>query len=411
MRGGTAVFPILLGTWARAGADVWIYAFLPVYLHMHLHEQRLWIVTLALAVPAVVRWVMSPIWGRAADRSARPARLLVVGLLGYSGLLLGIPHLASPAAVVGLVALTTTFSSSFNPVARALVTMHDTDRSLLNLASWHQWEAAGYLLAGLTLGAAMNDTATFSLLTTTTALILAVCALWVTLQPAEPASRSEQSSPQNWTAANTRQQEKRHTTGRHATGFRRWLPRSSSSELYAPLRWSLLFLFVASFVWEAVAGIFGLYFTQSVHGSLSTYGLIISASTALSFLIYKPLARYGDNTSTARLFGMTALSGTIMYGLMSVPTPLSAAISYMVPFNTIARTAFNALLVNNVATTRRGEFLGIMEATESAAAVFGPLAGGIGADRFGLGAIPIFALWGSFTLHLLVTRLTARSIV
>lgn len=100
-----------------------------------------------------------------------------------------------------------------------------------------------------------------------------------------------------------------------------------------------------------------------------------------------------------------------MYALMVVRTPWSAAVSYMVPFNTIARTAFNALLVNNVAANRRGEFLGIMEATESSAAVFGPLAGGAGADHFGLGAVPLFALWASFSLHFVVTQPTVRRIV
>src|SRR5690606_12454457 len=119
VKAGETMTVVLLSALVRASADVMLYAYLPVYVHLHLREERVWLISLLLAAPATIRLVTAPRWGKRADETGRHKPFVIIGLLAYAGLVNVLPRLDDPLVVIVVVSVFTFFSSALNPVARA----------------------------------------------------------------------------------------------------------------------------------------------------------------------------------------------------------------------------------------------------------------------------------------------------
>src|SRR5690606_40996857 len=82
---------------------------------------------------------------------------------------------------------------------------------------------------------------------------------------------------------------------RHTRFSRDWSSDVCSSDLL------LAFVFVSSLGWEAVANMFGLYFTKAVGSPVHWYGTVISASTLVSMATYGLLVDFGQRSEERRV--------------------------------------------------------------------------------------------------------------
>lgn len=162
-------------------------------------------------------------------------------------------------------------------------------------------------------------------------------------------------------------------------------------------------------MWDAVAAVFGVYFTQHLKAGAPLYGLTLGSATFIGLVAYGPLAALAGRRSPENLFQGAAWGYTAMYALLVLPAPWVVGLGYAVPMAAVCRTAVNALITRRVAEERRGRALGELEAAEAAAAAVGPLLGGLLAHHLGLPSVPQAALAGSLLLHLLALRMKPRA--
>lgn len=377
----------------RAVADVLLFVCLPLFIYTELGEERLWVLGMVVAAPSAAHWLAAPFWGRLIDRTGRQRRSILQGLAAY-GLLLGmLPALGNTVAILATLALAGLGAAALNPAALAWLTLGQGRHGLVRLARWHQWEAAGYFVGSSLMGwAVVTHPAALPWLFRVTAGLLGLCLLWVARTvddrplPASPPV-PDRFGVRRRPARSRRQLE----TQPEPRTSRRALPRELP-----------LFILTAFVLWEAVAAVFGLYFTQHLQASGLFYGATLGAATLIGLLAYGPLARRSDRQSPAGLFRWAARGYTGMYLLLVAPWPWLVGCGYLIPMAAVSRTAINAAVTRQVADQRRGQALGEVEAAAAAAAALGPLLGGILADNFGLPIVPWVALSGSLLLHLLV---------
>lgn len=348
----------------RAGADVVLYAYLPLHLFETVGVGQVGVISLFLAVPAGIRLIAAPVWGRLAGRSGRYTPLILMGLTAYTILLQLMPRVQGVEEGLLLIALSACFTSAFNPVARARLTLGEGERGVVRLAVWHQWESAGYFISGIAFGFLLSDDAPTLKQTTAILVVLFLgCILLVLARLPRQGLR----------LGSTPRAERRLPMGKGVPAG------------------AILFLFLSSLIWEAVAGTFGLFFTQSLQGTVSAYGATLSGATLIALIAYRPLAHVSRHYDAPFLFTVAAVGYTLMYAMMWSRSPWIAAAAYLMPLNTLVRTGMNALLTEGLAESERGAGMGLMEAVESGAALIGSLLGGLSADWYGLSTVPKIA--------------------
>lgn len=392
------MFALYISVFLRAASDVVLYAYLPLHLNQVLGPGHFGLISLFLAVPACIRAVMAPLWGRAiSDTSSsgstnkvrrrntyRPYIVLALG--GYAVILFFLPRLKDPLVGLILVAFGTVLTSAFNPVTRTWLTLGDR-LGLFRLATWHQWEGAGYFVSGAAFGLALfNDS--FILINSAALLsgLIVVCTIfiWFTL-PRGGQARA----------------------GHGGHGPRQSDPFSIRSVRGLP-KSIFFFHFIAFLFWEAVAGTFSLRWVEDLDGSLPLFGLSISVATLVAAFSYKPLANLSRRLSLLNLFTIAAVGYSVMYVFMIVPSIWSVGIAYMVPMSSVLRTGTNRVIAEEVVETKRGLGMGLVDAIESGAAVLGFLMGGFGANAFGLSMIPVIALLGCIPLYVVLAGIKRR---
>lgn len=368
-----------------------LFSYLPLYLSSHVGESRYWLISLVPATPALIRFVMAPHWGRQADAVGSQRSFVVMGLLAYSALLALLPLMAHTESIVLLIALLAIAFSAFNPVIRSWLTLQQPQKGLQRLARWHQWEACGYFVtAGLVGWLAMDEVSALVPLMRWIAAALSACALLVMFFTREmPTAVAVGELPTK------RRSHRRWTWG---GGRKMLLPLSL-----------LAFLLVSSLGWEAVANMFGLYFTKEIGGPLHIYGAIISASTLVSLVTYGLLAEFGKKRGYRSLLRLSAWGYTCMYALMALRSPWTVALAYLIPMSTLVHTACNVFITEYVPESQRGTAMGRVESVESSTILIGALAGGLLADFFGLYAVPLAALASSALLHVVAAGARRRN--
>ncbi len=118
----------------------------PLYMHQHFHSSYL-ISSMGAAVPALMTFVGSTLWGQLSHRF-NLITLGMIGLLGYVGL--GTGAVLAHSATVYLVAIATAtlFSSALAPATLALLTVGGGNIGR-RLANRLQWQSLGWMFSGL----------------------------------------------------------------------------------------------------------------------------------------------------------------------------------------------------------------------------------------------------------------------
>ncbi|MBX6377259.1 MAG: hypothetical protein IRY95_01800, partial [Clostridia bacterium] len=242
------------------------------------------------------------------------------------------------------------------------------------LAAWYRWEAAGYLAGGLGLAAAAARPWGPGLLLQGEAIALGLAAavVAVAVHDLPPLTVSP---------------------GRTAGAD-------------PPLVGAAIFCFAASALWETVALVFGIYWTEHLGGSVSGYGLIISSSTLAGIAAYWPLTAWGPRLGPNGLFRLAAAGYAGSFLSMSAAWAPAAAVAYAVPVSAALHAGAGLAAAEGTGAAARNRGMGVVEAAEALGACVGSLAGGLTADALGpvwvprlaalaaLGLLPLSAVAG-----------------
>lgn len=355
---------------ARAVAELIIFGYLPIQLHSA-GEERLTVLALITAVPALIRFVGSGAWGAASSRSGRVKPYLVVGLGGYLAVLFLLAVLSEPWASVLVVGIGSLLFSAVAPLSKSLVSLQSQGGAGRSLAGWLQAESLGWLAGGVAISLVGETAGGFQVLLAISAGLITLEGLLVLFAlPEVPAV----------TAGTEDQTPSLLGLARLLKSPRIWMPLAAFSTLV-----------VAS---EGTFTVYGVYLTRFLGGSESLYGASLTISTLLGVLAYRLLGALTHRIRPERLLPVTAAAYGASYLVMAAwRDPLVMAALFAFPLYSIARAGVIWQVAQETTSAQRSAAMGFLDGSEALAMGLGALVAGAIADGLGFGVLfALFAL-------------------
>jgi len=354
-----------------------VQGFLPLYLRGALGETSFVTIGAIVAVPALGTILASNFWGGLSDVTGRLKPFILVGLLGYAGALAGLPLLRSGPLVLAFVGVAALFFGTHAPSLKTYVTLARPDRREHALAYLLMFQSVGWLV-----GSMGGERFLEGELGPGFRLALAICgglagvytlvlAIWLRDWRHRPASPRRES--RSWLAG-------------------LWADLASLYENPRLLSLCVLTFFIVAGNY-AMWGFFTVFYTEHLHASMRMLGWALGLSSALgivSFFYVGPLVRrFGG----PRVIAVGSTLYMLMYfGIALSRDPRVVAVLFALPLYGMINVSTNALAAEYSSAEQRGGGLGVLNGTYALATIVGPLAGGLLADRIGLGSIPWMAL-------------------
>jgi predicted MFS family arabinose efflux permease len=331
-------------------------------------------------VPALGTIAASNFWGGLSDVTGKLKPMILVGLLGYASAAGLIPAFREGFGIMIYVGAASLLYGTLAPSIKTYATLRLTERKEQAIAYVLMAQSAGWCLGSLGGGWLLEggiEAGMHAALWTAATLLSAhalVCAIFLPDLRREPLA---------------------------AKGRRGWIGGLAQdlASLYENPRLLALcflaFLFVSGNY--AAWGFFSVYMFERLGAEIGTIRLALVASSVLgvvSFLYVGPLIR--------RLGGHLVLAGGVtlyvaMYlGMALTRDPAVFGAFYALPLYSLVNVSANTLASEYSRASQRGGGLGVLNGTYALATIAGPVAGGVLADRYGLGAIP----WLSFAFLL-----------
>lgn len=352
-----------------------IQGYLPLYLRQVLGEPSYVTLALVVSIPAVGTIVASNFWGGLSDVSGRLKPMILVGLFGYAAVLAGIPLLGQGIGILIAVGAASLFYGTLAPSIKTFVTLAAPERKEQALAfvlmaqsiGWFTGSVGGGWLLEGGIGAGLRSA--LGIAAGLMTVHLAVCALGLRDIRREPIPEREHHG---------------------------WLDRLAKdlATLYENPR--LLGLSVLSILFVAgnyaMWGFFSVFFVEHLGASIRVLRYALGLSSLLgiaSFLYVGPLVRrFGGRPVLA--VGLTLY--VAMYLGMSVShEPVLVGAFFALPLYSMVNVSAHTLASEYSTVAQRGGGLGVLQGAYALATLVGPVAGGLLADRVGLGAIPWLA--------------------
>lgn len=347
----------------RAVAELIIFGYLPIRLHSA-GEERLTVLALISAIPALVRFVGSGAWGAASSRSGRIKPYLVLGFAALLAVLLLLGRLTEPWAAVLAVSLGSLLFSAVAPLSKSLVSLLASGETSRSLAGWLQAESLGWLVGGAAISWVGTRPEGFQLLLALAAGLIAgeLLLILMALPEVPAAAREEKAMPRLLDLAKA----------------------VASSRIWRALV-AFATLTVAS---EGTFTVYGIYLTGILGGSERLYGASLTLSTLLGVATYWALGRFSHRLRPERLLPAAATAYGITYVIMtSWRDPLVMAALYALPLYTVARTGVIWQIARETAPTERSAAMGFLDGSEALAIGVGSLTAGAIADGLGFPAL------------------------
>lgn len=348
---------------ARAFAELIIFGYLPIQLHSG-GEERLTVLALITAIPALVRFVGAGAWGAASSRSGRVKPFLLLGFGGYLAVLLLLGVLLEPWASVLVVGAGSLLFSAVAPLAKSLVSLQTHGGVGRSLAGWLQAESMGWLVGGVAISLVGETAGGFQRLLGIAAGLIAMEGLLVLFTL--PEVRPVVAERQGWGG-----------TQALAGLLRRpqvWVPLAAFATLT-----------VAS---EGTFTIYGVYLTGILSGSEGLYGASVTISTLLGVLAYRVLGALTHRLRPGGLLPAAAAAYGVSYLVMaSWRAPLVMAALFALPLYSIAKAGVTWQVAQATDAAERSAAMGFLDGSEALAMGLGALAAGAIADGLGFGAL------------------------
>ena len=352
-----------------------IQGYLPLYLRQVLAEPHYVTLALVVSIPAVGTIIASNFWGGLSDVSGRLKPMILVGLFGYVAVLAGIPLLGQGLGILTLVGAASLLYGTLAPSLKTFVTLTAPNRKEQALAFTLMAQSIGWLTGSVGGGWLLEGgigpglRTALAICAALMALHLLVCFVRLRDIRREPLERRDHKS---------------------------WIDRLGNdlASLYENPR--LLGLSVLSVLFVAgnyvMWGFFSVYMVERLGASMTVLRYMLGASSLLgiiSFLYVGPLIRrFGGRPVLA--VGLT-LYMAMYVGMAVGHDPVLVGAFYALPLYSSVNVSANTLASEYSTEGQRGGGLGVLQGAYALATVVGPVAGGIMADRVGLGAIPWLA--------------------
>lgn len=366
----------LVAAFLEGAALTLIQGYLPLYIRGSLHEPSLVTVGLLIAIPSLGTVIASNFWGGLSDVTGRLKPMIVVGLLGYAAAMAGIPALRNGLGVLGYVGLCSLLYGTLAPSIKATVTLAKPDRKEHAIAYVVMSQSIGWLAGSIAAGSLLEG----GIASGIHVAMWGMSAIFVAHSIAVILGHRDQRRP----PAPARER-RRPIAGVLA----------DLEALYENprlLRLCVLVFFYVSanlIVW----GFFTVFLTEHIGAGVRVLRdtLIISSVSGIVFMPFVgPLVkRFGGRLLLA--VGITLY--LVMYTAMGlIRDPVALAFFFAMPLYGLVNVSANMLATEYALAAQRGGGLGVLNGAYAIASFGGPLAGGLLADRLGLGVIPWVAL-------------------
>jgi MFS transporter, DHA1 family, multidrug resistance protein len=383
VRDGLPRFPRALyaAAFAAGVADTLLVFYLPLHVHRDLHESRLFVIGLVVALPQLGVFLSSNLWGALGDKWRRLKPLILIGIIGYTAMLAAMAAARSSTAVLWTALLGSLVYSAYKPGAWSFVSLRAREGTGLGLASLMRVQSFGWFCGNITCGTLLQHYgpkamhAVLGGAAVVTGLVSVAIALRMPeLPPAAFASRPE-GAPEEGEAP----------------------PRGLWADL-AALYESPMLLWIALIWFCTTAGrnlfftFFSILYTDQMRGSVQMVS-VASSCSALAGLLFFPLAgRWVDRYGPGRVLLLSVL-GYACYFLANIflSQPMLVAVLFIIPFYPAFSVGGTALVAATVKPGQRSGGMGVITGMDAVGALVGALLGGWAGDRYGIRITPVAA--------------------
>ncbi|MBI5836312.1 MAG: MFS transporter [Candidatus Eisenbacteria bacterium] len=373
--------------------DALLVFYLPLHLHRNLRESKLLVVGLVVALPQFGVFLASNMWGALGDQWRRLKPLVLLGLAGYTAMLLALSMCRTSGAVLLAALVGSLLYSALKPAALSFVTLREPLRKGHALAALMRNQSIGWLIGNLgclsMLEAfgwrAMNWALAGASLVAGAVLVFT----WLRM-PEIGAHEFEAREPGG-------EPPERGVRAAGATARPAPVTRGFWRELVAlyetpALLWiSVVWFFTTAGRWLFYT-FFSILYTDFLRGSLGIVGLASSLSALAGVFFFGWAGRWVDRFGSRVVF-LAGVLGYAVYFLVNVliTQPYLVAALFIIPIYPAFVVAGNAMVASIIRRDQRAGGLGVITGVEAFGALAGALAGGWAGDRFGIGVTPLAA--------------------
>lgn len=356
--------------------------YLPLHLHRDLHEKRLLVIGMMIALPQLGVLGASNFWGAAGDRWRRLKPLVLVGLAGYATMLGALAFARDSAQAIAMAFAGAVFYSAYKPGALAYVTLREPGREGRALAALMRAQSLGWFLGNLACGSLLvrfgggGMAISLGLSACVAALAFAVIALRLPeIGRVEFEARGKEGPP---------------------PGFLEDL-----AQIYRTpaLCWLALVWFLCTAGRWLFYNFLPILLTDYFHGPVTWVSSASAWSAFAGIILFGVSGRWVDR-SGPRVVLRTALAAYLVYFAINVvltylygrsPSPaygIAVAALFVIPIYPAFMVAGNAWVAAVLHRSQRSGGLGAIGGVEAAGAMCGALLGGALGDRMGLRVAP-----------------------
>ena len=356
--------------------------FLVLHNRFALGESSLLVLSFILALPALVVFLMTNVWGAFVDATGRFRTAERAGLFGYAACLAALAAVHSSSGTILSVTGFALLYAALRPTLLSHATVLSEHARAGAISAILLWQSLGWFASGVIYGALYGPGREWALpvilgLPALCSLILGIrLRRWI----AEPALRGAgREDPRGGAAA--------PAAGR--AGLGRLLLANLGSVYRTPaLLRVCVVVFCASTANWCFFGMFPVIYTEEWGGAEWMQGWTISLSTVVAVLIFPAIGRFVDRAG-GRAGLLLCLGGYVtIYSIFTLTRdPWLASALFLVPMYPVFLVSANALAAEATGVRRRAGGLGAMAGVMAVSMAAGSVLGGAVGDALGLRAV------------------------
>ncbi len=371
----------------------------------HLDGGGFWAVSLLHALPSTMALVATQTGGVLADRHRDLVVFLAGGTSAMGAFLAVLSHCTSAAAYVLSVGLMAFFPAIIFCVSVAWVTLHHPGREGELSGMLWAFESAGFAFSSFLWGNVMLSlplkarvgrvTDGLALAGFLLAFLILTCRnLLETSLPMRSPSEGAEEGRGEWAPGCGACAMDAVAVVDEAEELGMWA-RLAALWRNAPLRRVFMAVFIVCGSATFFYSMYQLYFCEYLGGSGSLMGTSLGVTCVLGAFAFPLMGRLCDRIGHMRMLELVMDVYCVVYLLILAASvwggPLLVAIVYALPLYPAFKVAGNSAAAEYTSEADRAGGVGIVESAYSAAALVGPLLGGLVAGGLGLFWMPVFA--------------------
>ena len=310
------------------------------------------LLTVALAIPALVTMLSVNVWGALSDRINKRRPFMVLGFFSYAATFMFTSFVSSYAQYLIVVSIGAAFSSAALPMGQAYLTDR-TSKKGETLGYFLMAQSAGWFFGALFSGLVYTPETMFALYRVAALLSGGAAISSVFLVKENPLKRLKDES---------------------RTGFSALLKRRGMVIL-------VLAAAVSALGMHSIAGLMAIMITDELGGPFAYVGYANAAATLIAVLITAYVGKIVDKRGPVLVLVVAYFSYILFaIGFAMVTSPEVALILWALPIYPLSSTAAFALAARISGESERGRAMSLVNGAQNLGMVIGPLVGGFFAE-------------------------------